>query len=122
MFSQPFWVTGIPRTIEPFPYVIDRDDTRVTRTADLIATGGYGELLGVAEKIHKLSELDERMQEKGKAGDDRYNWVRDLRQFGCVPHAGFGMGVERFIRWLIQIPHVRDTIPFPRTFRRRIYP
>ncbi len=121
-FVSPFWITGIPRKIEPFPYVIDKFDPRLTRTADLIATGGYGELLGVAEKIHDLSELDERMREKGKFGDPRYDWVRQLREFGCVPHGGFGMGLERFIRWLLDIPHVRDTIPFPRIFRRKIIP
>lgn len=121
-FVSPFWITGIPRTIEPFPYVIDKDDPRVTRTADLIATGGYGELLGVAEKIHTLPELDERMAEKGKTGDPRYDWVRQMREHGCVPHGGFGMGLERLIRWMLDIPHVRDTIPFPRIFRRRMIP
>lgn len=121
-FVSPFWITGIPRKIEPFPYVIDKDDPRVTRTADLIATNGYGELLGVAEKIYDPSELDERMKEKKKDGDTRYEWVRQMREFGCVPHGGFGMGVERFIRWLLDIPHVRDTIPFPRIFRRKIAP
>ncbi|HEX9503943.1 MAG TPA: asparagine--tRNA ligase [Patescibacteria group bacterium] len=121
-FHQPFWIVGIPRSIEPFPYVIDQADNRVTRTADLIATNGFGELLGVAEKIHDLSMLDVRLEEKGKAGNPKYEWMRDLRKFGCVPHVGFGLGVERFIRWLTGIPHVRDTIPYPRTFRRRIFP
>jgi len=121
-FTSPFWIVGLPCSVEPFPYVIDPDDPRVTMTADLIATCGYGELLGIAEKIHCLPELDKRMQEKGKKGDVRYEWLRDLRKNGCVPHGGFGMGLERFIRWLLDIPHVRDTIPFPRTFRRRIFP
>lgn len=121
-FQQPFWVTGIPRSIEPFPYVIDSSDTRVTKTADLIATKGYGELLGVAEKIHDPIMLDERMREKNKLGYNQYEWLRELRQYGCVPHIGFGLGVERLIRWLIDIPHVRDTIPFFRTFGRKIHP
>lgn len=121
-FISPFWITGIPRKVEPFPYVIDKDDPRVTKTADLIASNGYGELLGIAEKTADLAELDERMAEKGKAGDPRYYWVRQLREFGCVPHGGFGIGVERFICWLLDISHVRDTIPFPRTFRRKIAP
>ncbi|OGL80203.1 hypothetical protein A3B21_02435 [Candidatus Uhrbacteria bacterium RIFCSPLOWO2_01_FULL_47_24] len=120
--NTPFWVVGIPRSIEPFPYVIDSADPRRTKTADLIASRGFGELLGIAEKIHVLSMLDERLTEKGKAGDTRYEWVRELRQYGCVPHGGFGMGLERFIRWLLQIPHVRDTIPFHRAFGRRIDP
>lgn len=120
--NTPFWVVGIPRSIEPFPYVIDPSDKRRTKTADLIASRGYGELLGIAEKINTLQMLDERLVEKGKAGDARYEWLRELRQYGCVPHGGFGMGFERFIRWLLQIPHVRDTIPFHRAFGRRIDP
>lgn len=120
--NTPFWVVGIPRTIEPFPYVIDPSDADRTMTADLIASRGFGELLGVAEKINTLEMLDERLTEKGKSGDVRYEWLRELRQYGCVPHGGFGMGFERFIRWLLQIPHVRDTIPFHRAFGRRIAP
>ena len=122
LFPSPFWVTGIPRSIEPFPYCIDQADTRITRVADLIASNGMGELLGVAEKIHDIGMLDERLDEKGKLTDKRYEWVRETHQFGCVPHAAFGMGVERFIRWLLNIPHVRDAIPFPRIFRRAVYP
>jgi asparaginyl-tRNA synthetase len=122
LFKSPFWVTGIPRVIEPFPYCVDPDDTRITRVADLIASNGMGELLGVAEKISDIATLDERLGEKGKLADERYRWVRETHQFGCVPHAAFGMGVERLIRWLLNIPHVRDAIPFPRIFRRRVYP
>jgi len=120
--GQPFWVTGIPCSIEPFPYIVDPDDTRVTRVADLIASNGYGELLGTAEKIHDLSMLDERLKAKGKYGDKRFDFVRDVHQVGCVPHAAFGMGVERMIRWLLDIPHVRDAAAFPRTFERKITP
>ena len=120
--NTPFWVVGIPRSIEPFPYVVDSADTCRTKTADLIASRRFGELLDIAEKIHTLPMLDERLAEKNKAGDARYEWLRELRQYGCVPHGGFGMGLERFIRWLLQIPHVRDTIPFHRAFGRRIDP
>ena len=66
--------------------------------------------------------LDERLAEKGKTGDPRYDWLRELREHGCVPHGGFGMGMERLIRWLLGIPHVRDTIPFHRAFGRKIHP
>lgn len=120
--GRPFWITGIPRSIEPFPYVIDQNDTRITRVADLIASNGYGELLGTAEKISDLQMLDERLKDKGKDGDPRFEFVRDVHQVGCVPHAAFGMGVERMIRWMLNIPNVRDAIPFPRIFRRRIAP
>lgn len=120
--GQPFWICGIPRDIEPFPYVIDPVNPQITRVADLIASNGYGELLGTAEKISDLRMLDERMKDKGKNGDPRFEFVRDIHQLGCVPHAAFGMGVERMIRWMLNIPHVRDAIPFPRTFRRKIAP
>jgi asparaginyl-tRNA synthetase len=122
MFEGPFWVIGIPRTIEPFPYCVDPTDCRVTMVADLIASNGYGELLGVAEKIHDINMLKERMADKGKLDDLRYNWIRDVHEIGCVPHIAFGMGVERLIRWLLNIKHVRDAIPFPRTFKRTVYP
>ena len=121
-YESPFWIMGIPRSVEPFPYVIDPSDTRVTMVADLIASRGCGELLGVAEKIHDPAMLEERMQEKGKESDLNYQFVKDVHQAGCVPHIAFGMGLERLIRWLLGIAHVRDAIPFPRVVRRRIYP
>jgi asparaginyl-tRNA synthetase len=90
--------------------------------ADLIASRGCGELLGVAEKIHDPQMLEERMQEKDKHNDPNYQFVKEVHQAGCVPHIAFGMGLERLIRWLLGIPHVRDAIPFPRVVRRNIYP
>lgn len=122
LYQSPFWIVGIPRVVEPFPYVIDQSDPRVTMVADLIASNGCGELLGIAEKIHDPAMLDERLDEKGKLGEPRYQFVRDVHAAGCVPHIAFGMGLERLIRWLLNIAHVRDAIPFPRVVRRRVYP
>jgi asparaginyl-tRNA synthetase len=121
-FDGPFWITGMPRTVEPFPYVVDPQDQRVTRTADLIAPAGFGELLGVAEKIADLDQLRTRMIEKGLENDPRYDWFKQLRQYGNVPHSGMGMGVERVLRWFLGLSHVRDVIPFPRLFGRLPYP
>ncbi len=121
-YKKPFWLVSIPRSIEPFPYVIDPDDLECTMTADLILPDAYGELLGIAEKIYDPAQLQERMQEKGKANDSRYDWCRELRECGCAPHSGFGMGFERLIRWLLQLTHVREAIAFPRVFHRSIYP
>lgn len=121
-YKTPFWVTGLPRSIEPFPYEISPSNINVTKTADLIAPNGFGELLGVAEKIWKPDALKERMVEKGRDKDDALIWYSELREFGSVPHSGLGMGAERFIRWLLQLEHVRDVIPFPRMFRRSPYP
>lgn len=122
LYDSPFWIIGIPRSVEPFPYVIDPDDSKITMVADLIASNGCGELLGVAEKIYDPLMLDERLTEKGKINNSRYQFIRDVHCVGCVPHIAFGMGLERLIRWLLNIPHVRDTIPFPRVVRRNIYP
>lgn len=121
LFDGPFWVLGIPRDVEPFPYVIDEKNPTVTKVADLIAPRGYGELCGVAEKIFDPMMLNERMGEKGKLGDPRYGFVVDVHQAACVPHIAFGMGLERLLRWLLDIPHVRDTIPFPRSAGRNIH-
>lgn len=120
--NTPFWLVGIPRIIEPFPYSINAIDPRITVVADLIASNGCGELLGVAEKIYDPEMLNERLREKGKFDDPRYQFVKDIHQTGCVPHIAFGMGLERLIRWLLNLPHVRDAIPFPRVVRRNIKP
>lgn len=122
LYDSPFWIVGVPRSVEPFPYVIDPSDARITMVADLIASNGFGELLGIAEKIHDPVMLDERLDEKNKLNDPRYQFVRDVHHAGCVPHIAFGMGLERLVRWLLNIPHVRDCIPFPRVVRRSINP
>lgn len=122
-FESPFWVTGLPIALAPFPYVINPSDSRVAMVADLLAPEGYGELLGVAEKICDSEELLRRMGEKGMDSQiERYQWYLELREYGCVPHSGFGMGIERVIRWLLKLDHVRNAIPFPRLFGRSPYP
>jgi len=92
-------------------------------TADLIAPSGFGEICGVAKKAFKLEDLDTRLREKGKENMvEEYGWVRELREVGLVPHTAFGMGFERVIRWFCLVTHVKDTIPFPRTFERHPLP
>lgn len=121
-FNSPFWIIGQPRKIEPFPYELSETDSEFTKTADLIAPEGFGELLGVAEKIFQPEPLLQRMREKGRENDSRYDWYAELREFGSVPHSGFGMGIERFLRWILRLNHVRDAIAFPRLSGRSIYP
>lgn len=120
--KSPLWITHKPRALEPFPYAINPYDTRLTMTADLVAPDGFGEICGVAEKSYRLSDLDERLREKGKEAMEEYEWVRDMRHYGMVPHVAFGMGFERVIRWWIGVKHVKDTIPFPRVFGRAPLP
>lgn len=120
-FGSPVWVTHNPASVEGFPYKYDRD-RRLTVTADLIWSKGHGEVLGIADKITDYAELSERMKEKGKANNSAYQWFAELRQLGTVPHCGMGMGLERLIKCLFGINHVRDVIPFPRNIGKKIYP
>jgi asparaginyl-tRNA synthetase len=101
--GSPLWITHKPRVLEPFPYAIHSIDSRLSMTADLISPNGFGEICGVAEKSYHLSDLDERLKEKGKTGLEEYAWVRDMRKYGMVPHVAFGMGFERLIRWWIGV-------------------
>jgi asparaginyl-tRNA synthetase len=122
MFDSPFWLTGLPSSTQPFLYTIDPSNPKVSKSADLIATDGFGEVLGVAEKIWQIEALLKRMEEKGLDPNSKYKWVCELRKLGSVPHSGLGMGIERMIRWLLKLPHVRDAIPFPRLHKRLPYP
>lgn len=118
-----FWMCGIPREAEPFPYCLSEEDDRLTVVADLIMSGGHGALGGTAEKISDPATLKLRMEEKGKRNENgRYNFIIEVHEFACVPHAAFGIGLERLIRWYLDLPHVRDAIAFPRIFRRQVYP
>ncbi|MBU2589430.1 MAG: asparagine--tRNA ligase [Nanoarchaeota archaeon] len=118
-YESPFWVFGIPKEIEPFPYELNEKNKKVTKVADLLLPKGYGELLGTAEKICNKEKMISRMKEEGVwCKKERYDWYVQLRDSGCVIHSGLGMGVERFLRWFVLSEHVRDTIPFPRLFRR----
>ncbi len=115
------FIKGIPCSAEGFPFSKDPSNIKITRTCDLIAPEGFGELLGTAEKITDKKELIERMAEKGKDTPKqmkRYQWYVDLRDYGMIPHGGIGMGVERVIRYLLKLPHVRDAISFPRLYGR----
>jgi len=121
-FKSPVWITYNARNIEGFPYKITGENDELTMTADLIATRGFGEILGIAEKIESREELEMRLKEKGKDTNLQYEWFKEIRDFGTVQHCGLGMGLERLIRWLFQLPHVREAAAFPRSMGRDIYP
>ncbi|MBQ8425248.1 MAG: hypothetical protein IJX17_04435 [Clostridia bacterium] len=120
-FGGPIWITHKPKCIEGFPYREIEKGSDLTMTADLIASHGLGEILGIAEKITNIDEIKERLLEKGKSYDE-YKWFCDLREYGTVPHCGLGMGLERLIRWMFKMNHVKDVIPFPRRINKVIYP
>jgi asparaginyl-tRNA synthetase (EC 6.1.1.22) len=96
---------------------VNPDDPRTVLCSDLQAPGGHGEIIGGSERVWNLEELTARMEEL-KLKRENYAWYTDLRRFGSVPHAGFGMGMERVIKWLLRLDHIRDAIPFPRVINR----
>lgn len=98
----------------------DPNRPEVVLCADLIAPEGYGEIIGGSERIHDYDMLLENI-EKHNLSKDAYKWYMELRQYGSVPHSGFGLGLERTVAWISGVEHVRETIPFPRLLNR-LYP
>lgn len=119
-FDKPVFITHYPTSLKPFYMqpAPDRDD--VVLCADLIAPEGYGEIIGGSERIYDVELLKQRLEEHGLA-PEAYKWYLELRQYGSVPHSGFGLGLERTVAWLSGVEHVRETIPFPRLLNR-LYP
>lgn len=120
-FDQPFFVTHYPKGVKAFYHKPDPERPQVTLSADLLAPEGYGEIIGGGQRIHDLNELLERIKEEGLDPKD-YEWYTDLRRYGSVPHAGFGLGIERTVAWICKLKHIRDAISFPRLVRRKVYP
>ena len=109
-FKAPVVVTDYPRDIKAF-YMRLNDDERTVAAMDVLAPG-IGEIIGGSQREERLDVLDARMDEVLK---DTLWWYRDLRRYGTVPHAGFGLGFERLVAYITGMENVRDVIPFPRT-------
>jgi len=112
--SVPTFVTHFPRELKAFYMLRSADDPRTVEAADLLAPEGYGEMVGASCRETDLARLTERVRAIG-ANPEEYEWYFDLRRHGNVPHAGFGLGVERMLRWMLRREHIRETTPFPRT-------
>ena len=119
-FERPVFVTDYPRVAKAFYMKVSPTDPRVVKNFDMLAPGGYGEIIGGSQREENPEVIEESMKAKGLQPED-YAWYLDLRRYGSVPHGGFGLGVERTVAWLCGIRHVRETIPFPRTMGR-VYP
>lgn len=120
MFEKPVFVYNYPTAVKAFYMTPVEGRPEVCRSVDLLAPEGYGEIIGGSERIHDLELLEKNIDELG-LGREAYEWYLDLRKFGSVPHAGFGIGIERTVAWVCGLPHVRETIPYARLLNRK-YP
>jgi asparaginyl-tRNA synthetase len=111
-FQSPVILYDYPRAIKPF-YMYCNDDGKTVRAMDVLVPG-VGEIIGGSQREHRLEVLEGRMKEQGLNLED-YWWYLDLRRFGTVPHAGFGLGLERVVQFVTGMGNIRDVIPFPRT-------
>jgi asparaginyl-tRNA synthetase len=119
-FDRPLFITHYPAAAKAFYMQPDPNRPEVVLCADLIAPEGYGEICGGSQRIHDYDLLKKRIEEHNLPME-AFEWYLDLRKYGSVPHSGFGMGVERVVAWICGVPHLRETIPFPRMLDR-IYP
>ncbi|HVW04542.1 MAG TPA: asparagine--tRNA ligase [Vicinamibacterales bacterium] len=120
MFDGPVAVTGYPSAIKAFYFQPEPGRPEVSRSVDILAPEGYGEIIGGGQRIDDYDLLLSRI-EAHKLPREAYEWYLDLRRFGSVPHAGFGMGIERVVAWLCGLDHLREAIPYPRMLYR-LYP
>jgi asparaginyl-tRNA synthetase len=115
--DRPLMVDRYPTQVKAFYFEPDAERPELALGVDVIAPEGYGEIIGGGQRIHDLNLLLKRLEEH-KLPPEAFNWYIDLRKFGSVPHAGFGMGIERFVAWMCGLEHIRETIPYPRMLYR----
>ncbi len=116
-FDKPVMITHYPANIKAF--YMKRDPERADRAlcVDVLAPEGYGEIIGGGQREDDYETLLARLKEHDLP-QEAFEWYLDVRRYGSVPHAGFGLGIERTVAWICGRPHVRETIPFPRTMYR----
>ena len=116
-YDRPVIVHRYPAQIKAFYFKRDPRDARLALGLDVLAPEGYGEIIGGGQREDDFDTLVQRIEEHGLPREN-YEWYLDLRRWGTVPHAGFGLGLERTVAWICGLHHVRETIPFPRMMER----
>ena len=116
-FDRPVLVHRYPIRCKAFYMKRDPEDERLALCVDMLAPEGYGEIVGGGQREDDLEKLESRIREHGLP-PEAFSWYLDLRRYGSVPHAGFGLGIERTLTWICGLHHVRETIPFPRLMGR----
>jgi asparaginyl-tRNA synthetase len=119
-FDRPVFVHHYPTQCKAFYMEIEKDRPEVCKSVDLLASEGYGEIIGGGERTADLDYLESQIRAH-HLPREAYGWYLDLRRYGSVPHSGFGLGLERTVAWICGLEHIRETIPFPRLLGR-IYP
>jgi asparaginyl-tRNA synthetase len=119
-FEKPVFVHRFPAQCKAFYMKRDPKDDRLSLGVDLIAPEGYGEIIGGGQREDDLVALEKRIAEN-KLPKSAFEWYLDLRRYGSFPHSGFGLGLERTVAWICHVPHLRETIPFPRLLEK-VYP
>ena len=115
--DRPVMVDRYPTEVKAFYFEQDPERPEVALGVDVIAPEGFGEVVGGGQRVYNLDLLLKRLEEHGLP-PEAFDWYVDLRKYGGVPHAGFGMGVERFVAWMCGLEHIRETIAFPRMLYR----
>ena len=119
-FDRPVMIHRYPAAIKAFYMQPDVEDPSKALAFDMIAPEGYGEIIGGSQRIHNYDLLLKRLREHNLP-EEAFQWYLDLRRYGSVPHAGFGLGLERTVAWICGTEHIREVIPFPRMIYR-VYP
>lgn len=119
-FEKPIMITHYPSKVKAFYMKNDPEQADKVLCVDVLAPEGYGEIIGGGQREDDYHVLLEKIKQHNLP-QESFNWYLDLRKYGSVPHAGFGMGIERTVSWICGLDHVRETIPFPRTIYR-LYP
>jgi asparaginyl-tRNA synthetase len=120
MYDRPVFIYNYPRDAKAFYMKINPDNPETVLCSDLLAPEGYGEIIGGSQREDDYDKLLASIK-RHNLPVEPFEWYLDLRKYGSVPHAGFGLGVERTVAWICGIPHVRETIPFARMLYK-LYP